>query len=264
MSPRETAAPVCAAPQTKTYSPRREYGIKPEQLLYALGLKQIRRRGAQISACCPFHDDRTPSFSMNARTSQWFCHAGCGSGNATTLLARRLGIGTRQAHARLMEGTPFRPVHMRAPYVRKTTRCSGSKAEIETQLARASHFVRSTKMSRAEAAKALMKQFGISRATAYGRLRDVCGQSRVTVRDGTRRNVRSLFCLKRIFTRAVARIARKAKRVVFPDENFGRTEAPHASKEARKRVGRPRAPSFGAPAGRREPRVHTLFNPVFA
>jgi hypothetical protein len=148
--------------------------------------------------------------------------------------------------------------------VRKTTRCSGSKAEIEKQLARASHFMRSTKMTRAEAAKALMRQFAISRATAYDRLRVVCGQAQVAVRDGTRRNVRALHCLKRIFTRAVARAVRGVKRVVFQDENFGRTDAPQVSKEARRREARPRAPSFGAPDGRREPRVHPLFNPVFA
>jgi hypothetical protein len=82
---------------------------EPAELLRALGLKQIQQRGKELSACCPFHDDRVPSFSMNAETGQWFCHAGCGSGNATTLLARKLDIPTGQAHARLMEGTPLEP-----------------------------------------------------------------------------------------------------------------------------------------------------------
>jgi hypothetical protein len=220
--------------------------------------------GVQLAACCPFHDDRVPSFAMNTKTSQWMCHAGCGSGNATTLLARTLGIGTRQAHARLMEGTPFRAVHLKAPYQRKTTRCSGSKAEIEKQLARASHFVRSTKMSRTQAAKALMGQFGISKTTAYERLRVVCGSSRVTVRDGARLTVRSLFCLKKIYTRAVMRTRRETKNPVLLEENFGQRDAWSVSKERRRRAGRPRAPSFGASDGRREPRVHPLFNPAFA
>lgn len=37
--------------------------------------------GFQISALCPFHDDRRPSFSANEKSGLWICHAGCGSGN---------------------------------------------------------------------------------------------------------------------------------------------------------------------------------------
>ncbi|HXJ88889.1 MAG TPA: CHC2 zinc finger domain-containing protein [Candidatus Binatia bacterium] len=29
---------------------------------------------------CPFHDDRTPSFSLNIDKGTWNCHAGCGGG----------------------------------------------------------------------------------------------------------------------------------------------------------------------------------------
>jgi hypothetical protein len=244
---------------------QREYGIEPEQLLHSLGLRQIRRRGAQLSACCPFHDDRVPSFSMNAKTSEWFCHAGCGSGNATTLLARSLGISTRQAHARLMEGTPFRAVHLRAPYVRKTDRCSGSKVEIEKQLVRARHFAHSKKMGRAQIAKALMRQFKISRSTAYARIRVVCGQTEVFVREGVRRNVRSFSCLKGIWARSLGRLARRAKSVVFPDENFAHSGVGHPVKERRRR-GRPRAPTIRlpSPSGARwvKTQAHPLFNPV--
>lgn len=40
---------------------------------------------------CPLHQDKVKSFSVNILTSQWYCHAGCGAGNAITL-ARRLGL----------------------------------------------------------------------------------------------------------------------------------------------------------------------------
>jgi hypothetical protein len=37
-------------------------------------------RGAEQKTHCPFHDDRTPSFSANFEKGTWCCHAGCGSG----------------------------------------------------------------------------------------------------------------------------------------------------------------------------------------
>jgi hypothetical protein len=162
-------------------------------------LKQIRRRGPELSACCLFHDDRIPSLSMNAGTGLSFCHAGCGHGNATTLLARKLKISTRQAHARLMEGDPLKPValksvHGRAPYVRRTNRCSGSKTDIEKQLAQALQLVGSP-TPWAKKMKALMKQFGISRSTAYLRLQVAGGKTQVRVRNGVRLHVRMLHCL---------------------------------------------------------------------
>lgn len=37
--------------------------------------------GDQVSGFCPFHDDRSPSFSGNRKTGLWICHAGCGGGD---------------------------------------------------------------------------------------------------------------------------------------------------------------------------------------
>jgi len=35
-------------------------------------LRKARRSGPDhISACCPFHDDKKPSFSANLRTGAW-------------------------------------------------------------------------------------------------------------------------------------------------------------------------------------------------
>lgn len=41
-------------------------------------LAKATRTGDEWSARCPFHDDDTPSFRMNATTGQFFCH-GCGA-----------------------------------------------------------------------------------------------------------------------------------------------------------------------------------------
>ena len=40
---------------------------------------RVSQNGKQAMARCPFHSDRTPSFSVNLITSQWHCHGRCGS-----------------------------------------------------------------------------------------------------------------------------------------------------------------------------------------
>ena len=37
--------------------------------------------GDQLYACCPFHPEKTPSFTVNTETREWYCH-GCGRGGA--------------------------------------------------------------------------------------------------------------------------------------------------------------------------------------
>ncbi len=39
-----------------------------------------------ISCRCPLHDDRNPSFSINAVSGLWICYAGCGAGNLRQLI----------------------------------------------------------------------------------------------------------------------------------------------------------------------------------
>lgn len=51
----------------------------------------IKWKGAQGTAVCPFHDDRNPSFSVNAEKGVWQCFAGCGSGTLRQL-AEALGV----------------------------------------------------------------------------------------------------------------------------------------------------------------------------
>jgi len=45
-------------------------------------------RGAELIGLCPFHNDRSPSFSGNSETGLWRCFAGCGSGNWRQFLER--------------------------------------------------------------------------------------------------------------------------------------------------------------------------------
>ena len=57
--------------------------------VFVSGLKLARSRkpdGWQL-AHCPFHDDRSPSFSFNLTLDRWHCFAGCGGGKLS-LVAR--------------------------------------------------------------------------------------------------------------------------------------------------------------------------------
>jgi replicative DNA helicase len=44
--------------------------------------------GNQRTALCPFHEDGSPSFSVNITDNTWHCHAGCGGGGVIDLIAR--------------------------------------------------------------------------------------------------------------------------------------------------------------------------------
>ena len=72
------------------------------------------------NACCPFHQEDNPSFWFNTENGLWKCEAGCGSGNATSFLARLEGIGTSVAWAKLCElaGTPPEENRKRGPMPR--------------------------------------------------------------------------------------------------------------------------------------------------
>jgi len=44
-------------------------------------VRVVRGTEPQFSSYCPFHNDRSPSFSFNSETGLWKCHAGCGAGS---------------------------------------------------------------------------------------------------------------------------------------------------------------------------------------
>ncbi len=62
---------------------------------------RLRGGGSQRSALCPFHEDKTPSLSVNVDKGLYQCH-GCGAkGDAVTWLERRRGLSKREALQRL-------------------------------------------------------------------------------------------------------------------------------------------------------------------
>ena len=50
-----------------------------------------------VSALCPFHADKEPSFGANLRDGRWKCFAGCGSGRAFDFIMQRNGVNFKDA-----------------------------------------------------------------------------------------------------------------------------------------------------------------------
>jgi hypothetical protein len=73
-----------------------------ESLLGSLGIDG-RITNDEITAPCPMHADRRPSFGVNMNTGLWICRAGCGKGNLAQLLAIATGITVGAARAWLGE-----------------------------------------------------------------------------------------------------------------------------------------------------------------
>ena len=57
----------------------------------------LKKTGKNWSACCPFHSERSPSFTVNADKQMYYCF-GCGaSGDAVRFVVDHLGVSFRDA-----------------------------------------------------------------------------------------------------------------------------------------------------------------------
>lgn len=75
--------------------PRRQpYDYK--HLAQQLGLTG-RATNFELYVKCPFHHDRSPSFSLNIKLGLWQCKASCGQGDFPQLVMRILGVSQREA-----------------------------------------------------------------------------------------------------------------------------------------------------------------------
>lgn len=76
----------------------------------------LKKSGKNLMACCPFHDEKTPSFSVSPEKQIYTCHAGCqgsgGSGDVFEFVMRKLGMDFAEALNHLAErvGMEFKPV----------------------------------------------------------------------------------------------------------------------------------------------------------
>lgn len=50
----------------------------------------LRQRGALWEACCPFHEERTPSFKVDPRRGTWHCFGACSTGGDQIAFLQRI------------------------------------------------------------------------------------------------------------------------------------------------------------------------------
>lgn len=66
-------------------------------MLYDQFLRYERQTENQLYACCPFHTEKTPSFTVNTDTGEWYCHAGCGGGAEKEFVAKYFDVSIEVA-----------------------------------------------------------------------------------------------------------------------------------------------------------------------
>lgn len=119
------------APSTNS-APKNGIPVTAEEFKKAHPIEQeLSRRGIQLvgggeerKCKCPFHNDKTPSMSVNVGSGLWKCFAGCGGGDVITLICRLdnkspaelLGGGRNQV---FKKATLVKPVQDSAPDLKK-------------------------------------------------------------------------------------------------------------------------------------------------
>jgi hypothetical protein len=66
-------------------------------------ISKAKREGDELTGLCPFHPDKSPSFSVNLQTGLWKCYAGCGGGNIVDYHAKANNLSTKEAYQKLCE-----------------------------------------------------------------------------------------------------------------------------------------------------------------
>lgn len=56
-----------------------------------------QKKGREWLALCPFHEDKSPSLSINTEKNVWNCWAGCGGGSVVDFIMRLQGLDFQSA-----------------------------------------------------------------------------------------------------------------------------------------------------------------------
>ena len=82
------------------------------RLVEAKGIALVKHgAGGDLVACCPFHDDRTPSFVVSASKNLWRCHGACQTGGSVIDFVMRIeAVSFRHAIDLLRQGVMSGPV----------------------------------------------------------------------------------------------------------------------------------------------------------
>ena len=97
----------------------------------------LRKAGANYSACCPFHSEKTPSFTVSPSKQFYHCF-GCGAhGSAIGFLMQHAGIGFIEAVEELASS-----VGLQVPHEERNRAERAKKAPLTELMARAARFYR--------------------------------------------------------------------------------------------------------------------------
>jgi len=66
-------------------------------------VKKPHVNGSSLTGLCPFHDDKTPSFSVDLKTGQWHCLAEGTGGNFISFYAKIHGTDTTEAYKEILD-----------------------------------------------------------------------------------------------------------------------------------------------------------------
>lgn len=82
-----------------------------QELLGRLDIREVveryvplKERGSRYWACCPFHEEKTPSFSVDPKNGMYYCYGCHKGGTAIQFVSEMERIGFREACERLAEG----------------------------------------------------------------------------------------------------------------------------------------------------------------
>ena len=70
---------------------------------YSQVIQKPKITGDQLIGCCPFHDDKKNSFSVNLKTGQWKCFTEDIGGNFTSFYAQLHGTTTKEAYQEILK-----------------------------------------------------------------------------------------------------------------------------------------------------------------
>jgi DNA primase len=64
---------------------------------------QLKRKGKELVGLCPFHEERSPSFHVNAERGVFRCHGCNKAGDVVTYVQQRYALNYQQANQWLKE-----------------------------------------------------------------------------------------------------------------------------------------------------------------
>ena len=77
---------------------------------YTKYIKVKRESGQEAQCLCPFHDDKTASFSFNKSTGQWYCFT-CGEGGGFKTFLTKMGVVDEQEIKHLVPEDEINKMH---------------------------------------------------------------------------------------------------------------------------------------------------------